>query len=116
MFALQTNEFEVINLAVDQMQTYDFLRRTKANSWSGYEHSRREETEGHADVNPMDTTYDYCVAKDGNIYSIENVKRLQNVKYDGSVPLSLLVFVLHAHAHAHAHTSSSSPPPTHSLV
>lgn len=32
-------------------------------------------------VNPMDMTYDYCVAEDGNIYSIENLRFTKEVKY-----------------------------------
>lgn len=65
-------DFEIVNLAVDQMSTHDLEKReSHVNPWSQYEYARKKvfgNEEGK-----------YPVAKDGNIYSLQNLANLTNV-------------------------------------
>jgi len=69
------HDYQCVNLAVDQMSTFDFIKRTSKNGWAGYEHARKQLFENSSE------DASYYVAQDNCIYSIENLKRLKNVKY-----------------------------------
>eukprot|EP00475_Leptophrys_vorax_P033340 TRINITY_DN5222_c0_g2_i1.p1 TRINITY_DN5222_c0_g2~~TRINITY_DN5222_c0_g2_i1.p1 ORF type:complete len:441 (-),score=100.74 TRINITY_DN5222_c0_g2_i1:1316-2638(-) len=66
----------VINLAVDQMSTFDFIKRTReSNSWYVYSHGRTiVQFENKLDR-------DYLISQDGNVYSVKNLQKVNNVKY-----------------------------------
>lgn len=69
------SRFRCVNLAVDQMTTYDFLRRTPTrNGWGQYSISRAQT--GFPDAQDRQ----YFAAADGNMYSVENLRRLRNVR------------------------------------
>jgi hypothetical protein len=69
-----------VNLAVDQMTTFDFVKRDPSrNSWGGYESARSYMFADSKE--PSDKTYKHLVAEDGCIHSIENLKKLENVTH-----------------------------------
>jgi hypothetical protein len=68
---------EVVNLAVDQMSTFDLEKRSpERNPWKRYQIGRTRS------FHSIDTKMDvqYPVSEDGCIYSIENLKKLRNVQ------------------------------------
>jgi hypothetical protein len=73
---LSLGSFGVINLAVDQMSTFDFIRRTReGNSWYVYSHGRKQlNFENRLDQ-------DYLISQHGNVYSVKNLEKVKNVKY-----------------------------------
>jgi len=69
-------DFRCVNLAVDQMTTFDFLKREPArNGWRQYENARIKTNF----TDPQDQGY--YVSEDGNIYPVEQLKQLKNVRY-----------------------------------
>ena len=69
-----------MNLAVDQMTTFDFLNRGKENTWRGYQMVRRNVYDANDD--PLDHDgYEHLVGKDGRIRSADNLSLLKNVKH-----------------------------------
>lgn len=66
--------YQVVDLAMDETSTYDFLVRTSdEHPWGTYADARRRvfKTPHH----------DYPVAEDGNYYPVEVLRRLRNVHY-----------------------------------
>lgn len=64
-----------VNLAVDQMSSFDFIARNpQENSWEQYSLARNRAPFS----NPLDQSY--FSADDGNIYSVENLNLLKNTQ------------------------------------
>ena len=95
-------EFSCINLAVDQMSTFDFIKRSREeNDWHFYEHSRKQVFDPSESLD-----FNYFSASDGSMYSVDNLKRLRNVKHvvvsiggndvylDGDIQLALIQSLL----------------------
>jgi len=71
--------YRCVNLAIDQMSSFDLLRRDPfLNPWIHYDRARRRVFENSSESS--DKTYEHLVATDGNIYSAKNVQCLKNVR------------------------------------
>eukprot|EP00755_Sulcionema_specki_P007199 Sspe_Gene.37577::Locus_18137_Transcript_1_1_Confidence_1.000_Length_3564::g.37577::m.37577 len=70
--------YSCVNLAVDQMTTFDILKRSPAvNGWAQYQHGRERVFRSGIDR----AGYRPLRAHDGCIYSAANLHRLKNVKH-----------------------------------
>lgn len=73
------HDHRCVNLAVDQMSSFDFIERAPhRNGWSQYESARNRVFSDSAE--PADRTYAHLRAEDGNIHSVANLRKLKNVK------------------------------------
>merc|ERR1719487_878414 len=62
------HDHRCVNLAVDQMSSFDFLERAPhRNGWSQYENARNRVFRDSAEL--ADRTYAHLLAKDGSIHS-----------------------------------------------
>eukprot|EP01064_Diplonema_japonicum_P022403 TRINITY_DN3214_c0_g5_i1.p1 TRINITY_DN3214_c0_g5~~TRINITY_DN3214_c0_g5_i1.p1 ORF type:complete len:373 (+),score=64.78 TRINITY_DN3214_c0_g5_i1:59-1120(+) len=80
----ETKDLICLNMAVDQMSSFDFIERSpQKNAWYRYQWSREEEHKNHPEDDPLDKDgYKHLVdPKSKCVKSVENIKRLKNVKY-----------------------------------
>eukprot|EP01059_Diplonema_ambulator_P002701 TRINITY_DN12348_c0_g1_i1.p1 TRINITY_DN12348_c0_g1~~TRINITY_DN12348_c0_g1_i1.p1 ORF type:complete len:356 (+),score=92.54 TRINITY_DN12348_c0_g1_i1:78-1145(+) len=79
----RTKHMVCLNMAVDQMSSFDFiLRRPSENGWHQYQYEREKVHKNHPSDDALDRDgYRHLMNAEGNIESVENIARLKNAKY-----------------------------------